>query len=342
LYQSANTRDTLGVISESNAVSGSYANLANALSNEKEIANKVAKASQLGNGLVINLRDIKADSKLANLSPEAAAAAGLIIVDPMGNMVVSSAQQGYQQYPPQQGYQQYPPQQGYQQYPPQQQAFATQQAPQQPQQMANQQQMLMMMMQQLQQMQAQFNQSAPSASPNNFSQSSSQTDAWNLASSDPFDFSTISDSPDDGTVDFWGNAASSKVSKSSSSNPFFNIEASTPSSKHITQNNSSTSNNDNLQTQMQQMMQMMMMMQGGQGNTQQPQQYQQYAPQQGYQQAPQAQLTLGTLKTMTMRANTVVNVPPQGQGMSATTKMAMQMAQENGASGGSDDNSFSF
>ena len=296
MSQSANTRDALGVVAESNAAAMSYSSLASALSNETAISSKVSQARQLGQQMVINLRDIKADSKLANMSPEAAAAAGLVIVDPDGNIVVGSGQQGYSNFAPQQ------------------QQFAPQQAPQQSQAMANQQQM-MMLMQQLQQMQAQLNQSniPPLYSNNNFSGSVSAIDAW-------------------------GNVANYDTS---------NLMGSDPNGGYTPADTWSPE-------QIQAMYQMMMMQQGGMGGQNNPQ----MMPQQqgmnsyaqpfnnfmGYQQAPQAPLTLGSLKTQIIGANTVVNIPKPQQGMSSTAKMAMQMSQSSLGSlnsSGSDD-SISF
>jgi len=322
---SGTTVQVMNTVANANMAASQYGSLSNVIGQAMtaDLSSKLAQTSSLSK-LSIRLSDIKSDAQvLAKMTPEMAVAAGLNITDDYGNTVIGKApqQQGYQQMMmPQQPGMMMPQQQGF--------------APQQPQQMNQQQQFAMMMMQELKQMQAQMNQSAPADRNNSFSQASSATSAWDLASSDPFNQTNASiDSGDDGMIDFWGNSSTSSSSNTLPSNDFLATE------KPSTPTKSNTSSQAQMQQFMDKMMQMMMMMmQGGMMAPQNTMQMsQQQYPQMGqYPQQqmmmPQPKMTLLDFKAMQASTNMVVNAPQQ----SAMTQRVMENAQ-----GGSDD-SFSF
>ena len=83
---SSSTRDTLGSIAEANAASRNLFGLSSVLSSTKDTESTMNRANQLGQGITLDLKDVKADSKLARMTPAEAAAAGFIIKN--GNQVL--------------------------------------------------------------------------------------------------------------------------------------------------------------------------------------------------------------------------------------------------------------
>ncbi len=320
---SGNTVQVMNTIAGANNVAAQFGSLSDIMGQAMtaDLQEQFVKINNEGKGIKISLKDIKRDARyLSKMTPAMAVAAGLTITDDYGNTIIGpSASQKPQQQ------QMFAPQQ-------QQQQFTQQQfAPQQPQQLSSQQQFAMMMMQELKQLQAQMNQSAPAPSNNSFSQGSTATDAWDLASSDPLEYWDAStDSTDEGTTDFWGNSTTSTSSKASSSNPFFDVgTSSTPANRNTSTANSNGSSQTEQQQFMDKMMQMMMMMM--QGGMMAPQNSMQMSQQQ-YMQYPQqkspAEMTLMEYKAQYASTNMVANLPQQtAPKQSALTQRVMENLQ---------------
>jgi hypothetical protein len=171
---SGNTVQVMNSVANANLASNEYAGMSNVFGQamQADLTAKMAEVSSKSKGIRIRLSDIKSEAQtLSKMTPEMAVAAGFIITDDNGNVLIgpgaSQQPQSFSASPQQQ----WMPQQQ------QQQAFAFQQ-PQQAQQLSSQQQYALYFMQQLEQMQAQLNQSSQGAFTANNGSTEETPDYW--------------------------------------------------------------------------------------------------------------------------------------------------------------------
>jgi hypothetical protein len=165
-----NTVQVMNSVANADLASSEYAGMSNVFAQAMtaDLSSKMAEVSSKTKGIRIRLSDIKSEAQtLSKMTPEMAVAAGFIITDDNGNVLIgppgSQQPQSFSTSPQQQ----WMPQQ-------QQQAFAFQQ----PQQLSSQQQYAMNMMQQLEQIQAQLNQASQGAFTSNTPFTEETPDYW--------------------------------------------------------------------------------------------------------------------------------------------------------------------
>jgi hypothetical protein len=171
---SGNTVQVMNTVANSNLAASEYAGMSNVFGQamQADLTAKMAEVSSKTKGIRIRLSDIKSEAQtLSKMTPEMAVAAGFIITDDNGNVLIgppgSQQPQSFLASPQQQ----WMPQQQ------QQQALAFQQ----PQQLSSQQQYALYFMQQLEQLQAQLNQSSQGAFTANNGLTEETPDYWGNA-----------------------------------------------------------------------------------------------------------------------------------------------------------------